>query len=46
MDDIASTKAQANDHLQRLREERGITGDDNGISDSVLVSSLDEALKL
>lgn len=46
MDDVASTRAEANDHIQRLREARGITGDHNDISNGVLVSSLNEALNL
>ncbi|GAB1311860.1 hypothetical protein MFIFM68171_02070 [Madurella fahalii] len=46
MDDIASTKAEADDHLQRLREARGIKGNYDDISDGVLVSSLNEALNL
>ena len=46
MDDVASTISEANDHIQRLREARGIKGDYNDISDGVLVSSLNEALNL
>lgn len=46
MDDVASTGAEANVHIQRLREARGITGDHNDISNGVLVSSLNEALNL
>ncbi|KAK3385925.1 hypothetical protein B0H63DRAFT_560413 [Podospora didyma] len=46
MGDMASTKAEANDHLQQLREARGIKGHHGDISDSVLVSSLNEALNL
>jgi hypothetical protein len=46
MDDVASTRAEANDHLQRLREARGIKGDCNDISNDANVSSLNEALNL
>jgi hypothetical protein len=46
MDDIASTEAEAHGHIHRLREARGIRGNNSDISDSVLVSSLNEALNL
>jgi hypothetical protein len=46
MDEVASTKAEANHHIQRLREARGIKGNNNDVSDGVLVSSLDAALNL
>lgn len=46
MDGIALTKAEADDHLRRLREKRGMMGDNNDVSNSVLLSSLNEALAL
>lgn len=46
MHEVASTRAEANAHLQRLREARGVKTDYNDISDGVLVSSLNEALDI
>jgi hypothetical protein len=46
MDGIASTEAEANGHIHRLREARGIKGNNREVSGSVLVSSLNEALNL
>ncbi|RYP69608.1 hypothetical protein DL770_008214 [Monosporascus sp. CRB-9-2] len=44
MDGIASTRAEADAELQRLREQRGIQGQE--LRDSALVSSLDQALDI
>lgn len=46
MDEPASTRAEANAQLRRLREAIGIKGDYNDSSDNKLVSCLDEALDL
>ncbi|KAK7697413.1 hypothetical protein SLS64_013551 [Diaporthe eres] len=46
MDNRASTRAEADGQIQRLREARDIKGEHNDISDDALVSSLNEALNL
>ncbi|KAL2281745.1 hypothetical protein FJTKL_11421 [Diaporthe vaccinii] len=46
MDEMASTRAEANGHLQRLQESLGVKGDCNDISDNKLFSIVNAALHI